>query len=95
MSQHASFGGGTSTKRHRSVLKRYEKIDALQKKGLWSEENGVLGLPKVKVLKIKAKKEKAATAEGEEAKPGEEAKGAAEAPAAGGAAAKGAKSEKK
>ena len=60
MSQHRSFGGSSSTKRHRSVLKRYEKIEALSKKGLWEEEKGVLGLPKVKVLKIRAKKEKAA-----------------------------------
>jgi len=63
MSQHSSFGGGASTKRHRSVLKRYEKIENLEGKGLWKEENGVLGLPKVKVMKIKAKKEKAAEAE--------------------------------
>ncbi len=56
MSQHPSFGGSTATSKHRSVLKRYEKLETLQKKGEWSDGAAILGLPKVKVFKIKAKK---------------------------------------
>lgn len=62
MSQHNSFGSGSSTSSHRSVLKRYEKLENLQKKGLWEEANGCLGLPKVRVMKIKAKKDAKAAA---------------------------------
>lgn len=62
MSQHNSFGRSSAGAKHRSVLKRYEKLEALQKKGLWDEAAGCLGLPKVKVMKIKAKKDKAAAA---------------------------------
>lgn len=70
MSQHASFGSGGARKKIRSVLKRFEKVEHLQKKGLWTEEHGVLGLPKVKILRIKAKKEKAEPkAEGAEGAP--------------------------
>ncbi|MFT5206539.1 MAG: small basic protein (TIGR04137 family) [Candidatus Omnitrophota bacterium] len=56
MSQHPSFGGSAATSKHRSVLKRYEKLETLQKKGEWSEGATILGLPKIKVFKIKAKK---------------------------------------
>ena len=65
MSQHTSFGTGSAGGSHRSVLKRYEKLEVLQKKGLWSDDQGCLGLPKVRVMKIKAKKDKAVAAEGE------------------------------
>jgi len=50
--------GGT-----RSVMKRPERLKWLQEKGQWNETNKVLGLPKIKVVKLKAiKKEKAAKA---------------------------------
>jgi len=82
MSQHVSFGGSGSMKKHRTVLKRYEKIESLEKKDKWKRENGIYGLPKVKVVKIKAKKEKpkaeGAAAEGQ---PGAAAEGAAKPPA--------------
>ena len=45
--------------RHRSVIKRYERLRVLKEKGSWNETQGVLGLPKVKIIKIKVKKEKA------------------------------------
>ena len=70
-------------KRHRSVLSRLERIKLLKERGLLMENASVLGLPKVKHLKIRVRKEKAAgpaTAEGAAA-PGT----AAAAPAAGGA----------
>ncbi len=49
-------------KRHRSVLSRLERVRILQEQGILTEESSVLGLPKVKHLKIRIRKEKAATA---------------------------------
>ena len=60
MSIHSSLRGGQSTK-HRSVLKRYERLKVLKEKNSWDETKPVLGLPKVKMQRIKVKKEKAAT----------------------------------
>jgi small basic protein (TIGR04137 family) len=60
MAQHPSLRSSGKSKQHRSVLKRFEKIEILKKKGLWKEgEDSVFGLPKVKVLRFKVKKEKA------------------------------------
>lgn len=88
MSQHNSFGSGSASGSHRSVLKRYEKIEALQKKGIWDEAKGCLGLPKVKVMKIKAKKDVKAAAPDAAAGAAAPAAGAkAVAPAAGAKAA--------
>lgn len=61
---------------HRSVFKRFERVKMLAEKDKWKEDESVFGLPKVKSVKIKVKKEKS------------EAKAAAEgaaAPAAGAA----------
>jgi small basic protein (TIGR04137 family) len=46
--------------RHRSVLKRFERIKALKDKDKWKEEDSIFGLPKLKIIRIKIKKEKAA-----------------------------------
>ncbi len=59
MSIHPSLVGAKS-KRHRSVLKRFERIKTLQDKDKWKEEDSVFGLPKLKIIRIKIKKEKAA-----------------------------------
>ena len=86
MSQHPSLGSSDKDKQHRSVLKRYEKVKILKDKEKWKEADSVYGLPKVKIVRFKIKKEKAAAAEGVEAAaavPGAEA-----APAAQGAGAK-------
>jgi small basic protein (TIGR04137 family) len=64
-------------KGHRSVFKRFERIKMLSGKDKWKEGESVFGLPKVKSIKIRVKKEKS------EAKVA--AEGAAAAPAAGGA----------
>ncbi len=64
MSIHSSLRTGGKGKKHRSVLKRYERLRVLQQKGLWDTEKSVLGISKVKMQKIKIKKEKAAPAEG-------------------------------
>lgn len=53
--------------RSRSVLTRAERIKTLQDQEKWTEGRSPFGLPKVRVQKIvlkKAKKEKAAEAEG-------------------------------
>ena len=48
----------------RSVMKRTERIKWLKEKGKWNEDDPVLGLPKIKIIKLKAlKKEKAKDAE--------------------------------
>lgn len=44
----------------RSVMKRTERIKWLKERGKWNENDPVLGLPKLKIVKLKAlKKEKA------------------------------------
>ena len=59
MSIHSSLRASGNNK-HRSVLKRYERLKMLKDKSLWSEEKSPLGIPKVKMLRVKVKKEKAA-----------------------------------
>jgi len=74
--------------RHRNVLSRAERVDALTKEERWPEGQPVFGLPKVAHRKIVTKKHKAAAkpaAEGVPAEGAPPAEGAApaEAPAAG------------
>ncbi len=59
MSIHSSLRASGKGKKHRSVLKRFERLKVLKDKGLWSDEKSVLGIPKVKMQKLKVKKEKA------------------------------------
>ncbi|RKY34790.1 MAG: small basic protein [Candidatus Omnitrophota bacterium] len=47
-------------KTHRSVKKRFERIQKLKKDGKWDENLSAFGLPKDKVIKIKLKKSKGA-----------------------------------
>ncbi len=82
MSQHPSLKSSGKDKAHRSVLKRYERVKLLKEKDKWADDESVYGLPKVKIVKYKIKKEKAAVAEGAE---GEAVPAAGAAPAAGGA----------
>lgn len=81
MSQHPSLRISDKDKKQRSVLKRHERIKQLKEKEKWEEEDSVYGLPKVKVMRFKIKKEKAAAAaegpEGAALAPGAEAPGAA------------------
>jgi len=66
-------------KRHRNVLTRAERIEKLKDEERWSEEDSLLGLPKVAHRKSHAgRKEKAAQAK--EAGPEAEAGAEAEAP---------------
>lgn len=79
MSQHPSLRSSEKDKQHRSVLKRYERLKILKEKERWEDKDSVLGLPKVKIVRFKIKKEKAAALEGAEAQAA--APGAAPAPA--------------
>ena len=79
MSIHSSLRAIGKGKKHRSVLKRYERLKELKDKHLWSEEKSVLGIPKVKQQKLKVKKEKPVAAEGAAAAPAAGAEKAAEA----------------
>ncbi len=80
MTQHPSLRSSAKSKQHRSVLKRFERLKHHKEKGEWEEGKSIFGLPKIKILKLKIKKEKAAP---EEATAGVGAEGA---PAADGAA---------
>lgn len=49
MSQHPSFKVGSSAgKKRRNVLKRFERISLLRKRGSWHEGDRVMGLVKTK-----------------------------------------------
>ena len=88
MSVHKSLRTGGSLVKHRNVLTRTERVKFLEEAGEWREgQNTVLGLRKVKSIKLAAQKKvkKEAAAEGVGAAP---ASGAAAAPAAAAAGAK-------
>ncbi len=78
MSIHPSLSSSEKHKKQRSVLKRTERLKVMAEKNQWKIGDDVFGLPKIKTLKIKIKKEK--TAE-------KAAEAGAEATAAAGAAA--------
>lgn len=59
MSVHPSLALSEKDKKQRSVLKRIERLRMMMEKGLWKEGDKVYGLPKIKTVRIKIKKEKA------------------------------------
>ena len=59
MSIHPSLAISEKDKKQRSVLKRSERIRTMLEKGNWKEGDKVYGLPKLKTVRIKVKKEKA------------------------------------
>lgn len=82
MSIHPSLAISEKDKKQRSVLKRTERLRLMLEKGQWKEGNSVYGLPKIKTVRIKIKKEKAEKAEtaatpGAPGAPGKEAAPAA------------------
>lgn len=83
MSLHPSLKEGSESKKHKSVLKRLERLLHLIKKDEWKQGDSVFAFPKVKILKFKVKKEKAKEAEEGAAAvaPGEVAEGVAATPA--------------
>ena len=48
MSRHPSLKVSGKIRKKRNVLKRFERIDSLEKDGRWKEGDKVLGLPKTK-----------------------------------------------
>lgn len=66
MSIHPSLGAAVKGKQQKSVLKRAERIKYLMNKGLWKEDSKIFGMPKIKAIRIKIKKEKAAEKPAEE-----------------------------
>lgn len=60
MSLHPSLAAAVKGKQQKSVLKRSERIKHMMSKGLWKDEMNAFGLPKIKAVRIKVKKEKAA-----------------------------------
>ena len=48
MSQHPSLKGGSTIGAKRNVLKRFERIELIKKRGKWKEGMSVMGLPKTK-----------------------------------------------
>jgi small basic protein (TIGR04137 family) len=60
MSIHPSLSSSEKDKKPRSVLKRIERLRMMMEKGQWKEGDDVFGLPKIKTVRIKIKKEKVA-----------------------------------
>jgi small basic protein (TIGR04137 family) len=58
MSIHPSLTISEKEKKTRSVLKRIERIRQMKEKGDWKQGDSVYGLPKIKTIRIKIKKEK-------------------------------------
>lgn len=63
MSIHPSLTISEKDKKVRSVLSRTERIRQMQEKNKWKQGDSVYGLPKLKTLRIKIKKEKVEKAE--------------------------------
>ncbi|MGN6386565.1 MAG: small basic protein [Verrucomicrobiota bacterium] len=49
MSQHSSLRGTSGLSAKRNVLKRFERVEILKKRGQWKEGDRVTGLRKTKV----------------------------------------------
>jgi len=48
MSQHRSLRGASALAAKRNVLKRFERVEVLKKRGQWKEGDRVIGLRKTK-----------------------------------------------
>jgi small basic protein (TIGR04137 family) len=48
MSQHRSLKGASTIAAKRNVLKRFERVELLKKRGHWKDGQKVVGLPKTK-----------------------------------------------
>lgn len=59
MSIHPSLSASAQNKKQKSVLTRTERLRSMIEKGTWKEGKSVFGLPKIKTVRLKIKKEKA------------------------------------
>lgn len=82
MSIHPSLNASEKDRKQRSVLKRTERLRTMLEKNQWKEGDDVFGLPKIKTIRIKIKKEKAAEKTETAAEGAAPAAEAAKAPAA-------------
>ncbi len=74
MSLHRSLKTSQASATSRNVLKRFERIRRMMDTGTWTEGRSVFALPKLKQLRIKARKAAAKEAtETAAAQPGAEA----------------------
>ncbi len=48
MSQHRSLRSSGTMAAKRNVLKRFERVELMKKRGKWKEGDRVMGLPKTK-----------------------------------------------
>lgn len=48
MSMHPSLKGKSSIASKRNVLKRYERVELMKKRGQFKDKQSVIGLPKTK-----------------------------------------------
>ena len=78
MSLHPSLKIDTAGAQQRTVLTRIERIKDLMKKDLWEEGKAVTGLPKTKIVKVKAAKKEKKEEELKEGEAKAEGEGAAE-----------------
>ena len=69
MSLHPSLRTSGGMTAHRNVFKRHERVKLLQEQGRWKPGDPVVGLAKVKSIKIKVKKEAKAPAEAQPGAP--------------------------
>lgn len=58
MSIHPSLKVDTAGQQMRTVHTRIERIKEMMKKGEWSDKQDVTGLPKTKIVRVKAGKKK-------------------------------------
>jgi len=68
MALHPSLKRAEKLGGSRSVMKRTERIKWLKEKGQWNEGDRVLGLPKIKIVKLKAIKKEKSTEENKDKK---------------------------
>ena len=50
MSQHKSLRGSSKIAVKRNVLKRFERVEVMKKRGTWKADSKVYGLPKTKII---------------------------------------------
>ena len=58
MSIHSSLKTGAGMAKHRNVLTREERLQKLAEDGRWDNKKSVLGIPKVRSIKVVMKKKK-------------------------------------
>ena len=58
MSIHSSLKLGAGLGKHRNVLTRTERLAMLEGDGRWDKEKSILGIPKVRSIKVILKKKK-------------------------------------